>query len=171
MQPTTRFVFLVCCVVLLFSVTPASVAQGREELIRIPRQGTPAGMLVRVCRPEGRGNGRLVVINHGRPGGKKSFWRSRKRNLKPYDCGRISKPFTSRGFVVVMPLRRGYGDTGGRDREGYGRCDSPDFVSPSYSAADDIYAAIKYFRRTDGMSNHGAIVIGQSAGGMATIAP
>ena len=91
--------------------------------------------------------------------------------MKPSACGRVSAVFWSRGYVVAFPLRRGYGETGGRDHERYsGGCDNADFHTPSVAAADDVEAVIRHLKTLPYVAKDGAIVIGQSAGGMATIA-
>jgi pimeloyl-ACP methyl ester carboxylesterase len=111
------------------------------------------------------------VINHGRPGGATDkAARENRAKVKPYDCGLISFPFTSRNYVVAYPLRRGYGETGGPDREHSGPCNTPDYYRSANAAADDIEAAIKFLKTLPYVAKERTIVIGQSVGGLATIA-
>ncbi|MGE0698132.1 MAG: alpha/beta hydrolase family protein [Hyphomicrobiaceae bacterium] len=150
--------------------SPAAVeavadAGALELLIRIPRDGTPRGMLTRICRPHLAGPTRLVVINHGSP----PIAANRLQRAPPR-CGEAARFFTSRGFTVAFPLRRGFGETGGAWAESYGKCNSPDFSRAGQATADDIEAALAHLRTLPFVSSAPAIVIGQSAGGWGTLA-
>ena len=57
--------------------------------------------------------GQLVVMNHGSPPSAEE----RPYMTRPSFTA-ISSYFVARGYVVVLPLRRGYGTTGGRWAEG-----------------------------------------------------
>ena len=52
-----------------------------------------------------------------------------------------------RGYMVVLPLRRGYGQTGGPWLESYGACSNPDYYRAGLTSAADIEAAIGFFRK------------------------
>ena len=83
----------------------------------------------------------------------------------------ISSFFLSRGYVVVLPLRRGYGVTGGRWAEDYGRCDTSRLcATPAWQTAADIRAAIDYMTTQPFVAPDRTIVVGQSAGGWGTLA-
>lgn len=142
-----------------------------EELIRIPRTGAQSGILTQICRPRGLATAPLVVINHGRPAGATDKERRDKRaKMKPWTCGLLASTFWSRGYVVAFPLRRGYGETGGSDHENTGSCNAPDYYKSANAAADDIEATIKYLKSLPYVAKGRTIVIGQSAGGLATMA-
>jgi len=154
---------------------PAGGAGGetpREEIIRIPRAGTKAGMLTRVCRPKSDAPGPLVVVNHGRPSGPTREERERRRAaVKPYACGTsLAGVFTSRGYVVAFPVRQGYGETGGRDGEIGGTCDNADFVAAANAGADDVAVAVAHLERLPYVAPGRTIVVGQSVGGLVTLA-
>ena len=140
-------------------------ASGTEELIRIPRAGTNGGMLTRICRAAGGGPAPLVVINHGSPP-----IASNRAKRKPSSCGEAARFFTTRGYVVAFPLRRGYGETGGKWAEAYGKCDNADYVKGGDATADDIEAAIAHVESLAFVAKGKTIVIGQSAGGWGTLA-
>jgi dienelactone hydrolase len=72
--------------------------------------------------------------------------------------------------VVVLPLRRGYGATGGHWAEDYGRCNNPDYFDAGLQTAADIRAAIDYMRGQPFVAPDRTIVVGQSAGGWGTLA-
>src|SRR5262249_49248229 len=83
-------------------------ASDKEIVIRIPREGTPDGMFTRVCLTGVRNPAPLVIINHGSPPSAED-----RPSRKASPCGEVAQFFTSRGYVVAFPLRRGYGETGG----------------------------------------------------------
>jgi dienelactone hydrolase len=142
----------------------ASDTNMREEVVHVPMQGTPGGLAMRICRPDGELPAPLAVINHGNPPS-----RIARRKLKPHACNEVARFFTTRGYVVAFPLRRGYGDTGGRFAEGYS-CDHPDYVKAGLAAASDIAAAIQYLKSLPYVAKDSTVVVGQSAGGWGTIA-
>jgi dienelactone hydrolase len=121
---------------------------------------------IRVCRPDVAGKAPLVVVNHGSPA--KSELRPA---MAPTSCTHeVATWFLRRGYVVAFPLRRGYGENGGKWVENYGRCDNPDFVRGGLATADDIGAAVRHLQTLAFVRPSGAIVVGQSAGGWGTIA-
>lgn len=147
------------------SAGPLGAEQGpaREQTWLIPTNDG-SGRLMRsvVYRPPGNGPWRLAVINHGAPLG------------NPGKAGfiRFQTPaawLVARGFAVVVPQRRGYGETGGPFNESYGDCDAPDFAGAAREAARDIAAAVSFMRQQPFVQPDQGIVIGQSAGGWATI--
>jgi dienelactone hydrolase len=136
----------------------------REQEWRIPGL---EGVLMEatVFRPPGAGRGPLVVMNHGSPGSAEE----RPYMMRPHFTA-ISSYFVSRGYVVVLPLRRGYGATGGRWAEAYGRCATPDYFRAGLETAADIRATIDFMRRQQFVAADRTIVVGQSAGGWGTLA-
>ena len=82
----------------------------------------------------------------------------------------LSSWFVSRGYVVVLPLRRGYGETGGTWAEAYGSCQNPDYYNAGLQSAADIKAALDYMRGQPYVAPDRSLVVGQSAGGWATLA-
>ena len=100
----------VCMAALGWPVQPAQGARksaevAYETLIRIPRDGTRNGMLTRVCPTAVRSPAPLVIVNHGSP----RLARDRARRM-PSQCREVAQFFTSRGYTVAFPLRRGYGE-------------------------------------------------------------
>lgn len=136
----------------------------REQAWRIPGTG---GVLMEstVFRPPGESKAPLVVINHGSPDTSAA-----RPTMKRPQFTALSSYFVQRGYVVVLPLRRGYGATGGRWAEDYGRCETPDFVGAGLQTASDIQAAIDYMRRQPFVASERTVVVGQSAGGWGTLA-
>jgi pimeloyl-ACP methyl ester carboxylesterase len=79
--------------------------------------------------------------------------------------------FLHRGYAVAFALRRGYGETGGQDAENVGSCQRPDFVRAGAESAIDVDAVVNYFTGNFAFIRpDSAVVVGQSAGGWASIA-
>lgn len=136
----------------------------REQEWRIPG---PGGVLMdaTVFRPPGNAKAPLMVMNHGSPASSAD-----RPGMKRPQYTAVSSFFVSRGYVVVLPLRRGYGATGGHWAEEYGRCNNPDYFDAGLQTAADIRAAIDYMRSQSFVAPDRTIVVGQSAGGWGTLA-
>jgi dienelactone hydrolase len=91
--------------------------------------------------------------------------------MAPRRCdSELAAWFLARGFMVVMPLRRGFGRTGGAIRESSGACEAPDYVKAGRAGAEDIAAAVAFATSQPDAQPDRAVVIGESTGGWATIA-
>jgi dienelactone hydrolase len=142
----------------------------REQLHWVPYPAAPAPrqalLLMRVCRPPGDGPAKLAVINHGSPP-----VADRRPSMEPTRCDReATRWFLERGFVVAYPMRRGYGRTGGKWAESYGKCETPDFRAAGLTSANDVQAALAYAQALPFVRRDATVVVGQSAGGWATMA-
>ena len=145
-------------------VAGEAAAQSNAETIRIPGPGG-ASMIAALMRPAGNQPRPLVVINHGSPADS-----AQRPTMTPSQYHALSSWFLSRGYVVVLPLRRGYGQSGGTWAENYGSCRSPDYYSAGLQGAADIKATLDYMRRQPYVAPDHSIVVGHSAGGWATLA-
>jgi dienelactone hydrolase len=136
----------------------------REQEWRIPG---PGGVLMdaTVFRPPGNARAPVMVMNHGSPASS-----SERPGMKRPLFTSVSSFFVARGYVVVLPLRRGYGATGGAWAEDYGRCNNPDYVDAGLQTAADIRAAIDYMRQQSFVAPDRTLVVGQSAGAWGTVA-
>ena len=90
--------------------------------------------------------------------------------MEPPRYSALSSWFLARGYVVALPLRRGYGETGGAWAEAYGRCETPDYYSAGLQSAADVQATIDFMRTQPYVAPDRTLVVGQSAGGWATVA-
>lgn len=117
-----------------------------------------------VLRPEGRGPYGAVVLNHGVSGSAQE----RARESSDIFLATASV-FARRGYVVVMPLRRGFGATGGRFAEDAGSCRNPDYMRAEAAASDDVMAAYEYARRLPYVDPSRMILAGQSGGGVVSL--
>lgn len=146
----------------------------REQFWILP-SGDPARSLrATVFRPEetekreNAGNEQntphpLVVINHGTSSA------TRLSVAMPVYYW-LSKWFVDRGYVVVVPQRRGHGATGGELDESVGTCADPDHARSGEIAADDIEAVVNYMTREPDIAPHATVVVGISTGGWASLA-
>jgi dienelactone hydrolase len=150
---------LVAALACLVSWSAAAQGPQREEIVRIPAAGG-ATMVATVVRPPGEGRRPLAVINHGSPADS-----SQRLKMERPHYPSLSSWFVSRGYVVVLPERRGYGETGGAWAEDYGSCRSPDYFGAGLQGAADIKATIDHMRGQAYVTPDRTIVIGQSAGG------
>jgi dienelactone hydrolase len=164
-----------CAVAICLLVPPAALAQApgpqgpeqgkyREQRWLIPTDDG-SGRLMRtvVFRPNANTPRHMVVINHGAP--TSGPWTLPQPRFAP-----AAAWFVERGYVVVVPQRRGYGETGGRHDETYGSCEKADFIGAGREGARDIAATVAFMRQRPFVQPEGTYVIGQSAGGWATLA-
>jgi dienelactone hydrolase len=107
----------------------------------------------------------FMIINHGR--GENSEINGH-RSVRPYfDNARY---FVSKGYAVFLPLRVGYGKTGGPDVEFSGSCEAKRY-GPVYEAgAVQTVAAIEYAKKLPYIDPNNGIVVGQSFGGTIAVA-
>ncbi len=154
---------------------PVGQAEGRwrQQAHWIPMQdedGTARLLYARVCRPEGDAVARVLVYNHGT--GPTRFI------LEPHACdSEAMRWFLDRGFMVVQPIRRGYGATGGADSAslaagpgGVRRCDDLQPAAMALEAARDVAAAVDYATTLPNARPDGAVVLGVSTGGYTALA-
>lgn len=156
----TRRVLIAALVALLAASTAKADS---EETVRVPA-ADGASLVTTVKRPSGGARRPLAVINHGSPAD------GQRANLAPPRYSSLSAWFMARGYVVALPVRRGYGETGGTWAETYGQCESPDYYAAGLHGASDIKATIDHMRSLPYVAADRTVVVGQSAGGWATVA-
>ncbi|WP_146002137.1 alpha/beta hydrolase family protein [Cupriavidus pauculus] len=153
---------------------PAPVA----ESVEIPVSGAGAfggtvGMHTEVFKPEGAGPFPVVIFSHGRAPD-----RLERANLKhPLQNWHI-RYWLDHGVAVVVPIRIGYGATGGPDRENnhasfstMGQCSSkPDYRAVAGALNDATLATIQWLRAQTWADAHRIVLEGRSVGGFASVA-
>jgi dienelactone hydrolase len=155
---------------------PKGAAEGpwRRQIHWIPSLAEkPQGwvLVTQICRPAAEKfpdstPAPLMVLNHGSPANS-----GQRPTMKPYACD--SEPaawFLARGYVVAMPMRRGYGETSGPWLEEYGRCSNPDFYRGGLPAAEDMNSAVQYLEKLPYVQAGRTVIVGQSAGGWGSLA-
>jgi dienelactone hydrolase len=134
-----------------------------EEHIRIAAPNNRS-IAATVLRPEGQGPFGAVVLNHGVSASARE--RARESSDLLINAAAV---FARRGYVVVMPLRRGFGATGGEMAEDPGSCSNPDYFTAEGKAAEDVMAAYDFARTLPYVDGNRMILAGQSAGGMVSL--
>ncbi|TMH98120.1 MAG: alpha/beta fold hydrolase [Betaproteobacteria bacterium] len=150
-------------VLLLCSTAVGSAFAQIQEGVGIP---APGGYTVAatILRPEGPGPFGAVILNHGVPVSDKE-----RAGASSSDLLASAAVFAQRGYVVVLPLRRGFGATGGEFAEYTGSCSHPDYLGGEQAAAEDVMAAYEYARALPYVDPHRMILAGHSAGGMVAL--
>lgn len=143
-------------------------ARMREQLWILPAGDPNTRLRATVFRPsadpaDARLRRQLVVINHG------TDEQTRMAVSMPVYYW-LSRWFVDRGYVVVIPQRRGHGATGGDLIESVGTCETADHYASGQIAANDIAASINYMTEQEFVSPHNVIVAGISTGGWASLA-
>jgi len=105
----------------------------------------------------------LVVLNHGTPRNPKE----RKNSIKMREQ---SKVFVEKGFISVVAMRRGYGESQGEWVESIGKCDNPDYDSVAKEVVKDIRAVVEYMKRKPYVDTTRILMVGQSTGGFSSLA-
>jgi dienelactone hydrolase len=113
----------------------------------------------------GRARAPFLILNHGR-----AARASQRAEMKIEAYFQNARYFASRGFVVFVPTRVGYGATGGPDVEDSGACQSKDYPPVYEAAARQSIAAIAYAKTQPYVDPSRGIVVGQSFGGTTAIA-
>ncbi len=138
-----------------------------EQVVKVPlpQSSSHEYLVATTYRPEGDGPFPLLVLNHGSPSNAAARARMGRYRVLP----RI-REFTQRGFAVIVPMRRGFGETGGEWVERYGTCSDPDFYKAGLIASDDVLAAVEFAKALPYVDGKRIVMLGQSAGGIASMA-
>jgi dienelactone hydrolase len=162
MKPDLRCRLSTTCLLLLGFMVPAAVwaADMHDDTIRITLSTGLFGVQItaRMYAPDGNGPFPLVVINHGKAEGNPHFQADKGYYLQ-------AREFVKRGYAVLVPTRQGYGTSGGGYR--HAACNA---TKTGELQADDIESAIKYAKTLPYIDGNRIVVIGQSVGGLATMA-
>ena len=144
-----------------------------EEQFELPVQvsdaaGKPVAraIVLTLFRDDARpGRSPLLVINHGRAADapqRAAFGRSRSADTARW--------FVRNGFIVVLPTRIGYGVTGGDDLEDTGACNAKRYAPGYAAAAQQTLAVLAAMRGRADVNADRAVVLGQSFGGLTSVA-
>ena len=138
----------------------AMPAQSVEQVVMVPKVGVEAtvDLETTIFRPPGEGPFPMVVINHGKSPGKPAF-QGRARFAAQ------TAEFLRRGYVVALPMRQGFSKSGGQYVGG-----SCDVRGNGMMQAEDVVAALDYLVQQPYVDATRIVVIGQSHGGLSTMA-
>jgi dienelactone hydrolase len=157
---------------MLVVLAPASIANTIEEVIDLP--ATLTNMYGRVFthpikltifRDDERTRSPFLVLNHGRPATSGDFLKMGRVRFADQ-----AKYFVTKGFVVFVPTRVGYGVTGGEDMENSGTCSAKDYPPVYEAAAQQSIKVIEHARALPYVDGARGMVVGQSFGGATAIA-
>jgi len=131
-----------------------------EQVVMVPKVGAEDTVDIEttIFRPPGEGRRPLVVINHGKSPGKPAFQRRARFAAQTAE-------FVRRGYVVALPMRQGFSKSGGKYVGG-----SCDVGANGMTQAEDVIAALDYLVQQPYVDPTRIIVIGQSYGGLSTMA-
>ena len=104
-------------------------------------------------------NGRVVVFSHGSSGGKPAGVKVSYSYIVPA----IAKSFVENGYVVVMWMRKGRGESEGGFTEEIASCDIGSFHTETQEAGDQLDQVISQVKRRFGIKK--VILMGHSRGG------
>lgn len=134
-----------------------------EKVAWIPTRGSwgEGKLQTTIYKPDGPGPFPLAIISHGVPFERvlESEVQSRHRYCLQ------SEEFVKRGFVVAIPMRRGYGKSGGQKNVSFAN-----IANFGLEDAKDIQAAIDFMSREPYIDGKRIVLIGQSGGGLASLA-
>ncbi len=141
-------------------VSIAPSASMNERVMKVPGDAErPTVLQVTVLTPDGPGPFPMVVMNHGASGSPRADQEPRYRyTFSAYY-------FLSRGYAVVLPMMRGFSESGGRQE--FDHCNQEDV---GLSNAKDISAVIDFMSTQPYVDGDQVLVAGQSFGGWNTLA-
>jgi dienelactone hydrolase len=146
----------------------------RETISQVPVTVTLATgkkhsgqIIVTHYRPDGNGPFPIAVINHGRLSA-----RDKRAEPARWRYSGVARYFVRRGFAVLVPTRLGYGDAGlDPDPEFSGNgCNERDFDAGLAALIQETGAVLDFGRTQPWADARRAILVGQSYGGLGTIA-
>ena len=155
------------CAVAAFA-QPLETSGLRETVIKAPvvdARGHRDLIDLTIFRPDGAGPFPIAVLSHGSPRSAEERRTDGRQRLVSQ-----ARPFLAMGFAVLVPTRRGYGESGGDWAETYGTCGDPDYYSAGLESARDIRASVDAVRGEKWADAAHVVLAGQSAGGFGSVA-
>jgi dienelactone hydrolase len=162
-----------CLTIVVVGWVHAAAPVTAPEVVHIPlapAAGPGSGMVAGVYLPRGQAPFPVVIYSHGRSADRSETTIPDPRGFVHY--------WVRRGFAVVAPIRPGYGQTGGADREDsgvlydiFGNCwGHPQFARAAAAARGAIAATVAWVREQPWAERDRIVLVGTSMGGLASIA-
>jgi dienelactone hydrolase len=143
-----------------------------EDVVEVPvsvrtiyNQEVAHRITVTIWRDDERTKAPFLVMNHGRPANAAAF-----ATMGRVRYSENSRYFVSKGFVVAVPTRIGYGVTAGSDVEYTGPCHGKNYAPAFNAAAEQALAVITHLKSLPYIDGSKGLVVGQSFGGAAAVA-
>lgn len=162
----TFFILTLLITFLLLIYSPFTYASEiAQEYIKIPAKidGSIYNLEAMLYKPSDDGVYPLILINHGRSS--ESEKRKSPDLVKSYK--RQAENLAQKGFTVVVAVRRGYGNSEGSDSE-YSTAST--IYQAGLEGAKDVVAVITFMQNQPYVDKQHVILIGQSCGGLVTVA-
>lgn len=143
------------------------------QIVKLPLlvDGKQLEVVTHLYKPEGEGPFPLVIFSHGRAPSRVD----RAKLEYPVLVGHANY-WLRKGVAVIAPVRPGYGDTGGVDREDSGArwsgsvCSGdPDFTRVASRAGQTVVALHQWALQQPWVRKDRLLLEGQSVGGMTTV--
>lgn len=166
--PAVLAVALVTLLAPSFSPAAEIIEQTIEVPVQVQAPGGPEvrqNIAVTIVREATVDRRPFLVLLHGR--GTSAAERT-AMGLQTYPAN--SRYFASKGFVVLVPTRVGYGVSRGPDVEYTGTCESKHFADGAAVAVAETQQVLRYAERLAYVDPDRGIVVGESFGGLVAIA-
>lgn len=139
-------------------VVPIDAALGETVVDVMSRRALPVYLETTLFLPPGNGPFPVVLVNHGKEAG--------DNRLQPrYRPLPAVREFLQRGYAVVVPMRQGFSNSGGRAVS-----EGCDIAGSGAAQAEDIGAVVAWLTRQPWADTGRMVMMGQSHGGLATLA-
>ena len=152
----------------LASAEPIPELSLNEKIVRIPLEPQASGkpplsLEATLFRPDGAGPFPLLVLSHGTP-------RDAPQRLERQRFEVQSWIFVQMGFAVIIPMRRGYGHSGGSYAEEEGECERARYYEAGMASASDLLATVRFMQAQPYIDGRQIVLAGHSSGGFASLA-
>jgi dienelactone hydrolase len=139
----------------------------RRDFMRLPSEltaedGVYEAMMV---RPNRDGRFPLAIISHGTP---RELGKMKDSRAAGWTDRAIE--FARQGYAALAFLRRGYGTSLGGLRDNTGPCRSPDYFGAGSASAQQIADVVAAIKNEPYIDPTRIVAVGQSAGGLASLA-
>ena len=158
-----RLLFFASCMAGLaapFAFAQAMNTSLNEQVVMVPKKTGlfSTDLETTLYKPDGDGPFPVVVINHGKAYGDPKF-------QARYRPGSAARYFMSRGYVVVVPMRRGFSKSTGSYIGG-----GCNVESNGIAQAEDVKDVLDYVTAQAYADKNQILIAGQSHGGWTTLA-
>jgi dienelactone hydrolase len=139
-----------------------------REPLRLPivlEDGATIELEALLVKPAGSKALPLALLTHGSPREGDA-----RRRMSAAHLSFQAEELARRGYLAVVVMRRGFGTSQGSWKESSGRCEAADHERAARESARDLRAALQVLLARPDVDGSRAIAIGQSAGGIGTLA-